>query len=128
MRAEQQIHCAVVQHLRARIEIEMVRAETGETGLASARHAAFLRKLGWHLRDEKYAISLTSDCASDQFLRAPTGIYKCRVDQCHPKRKACTQRFLFKSCGTSPLSDVPRTLTQCRYDGAVTKLHCPYCI
>ena len=84
MRAEQQIHCAVVQHLRARIEIEMVRAETGETSLASARNAAFPRKIGWHLRDEEYTIPLTSDRPADQFLRAPTGIYKCRVEQCHP--------------------------------------------
>ena len=52
------------------IEIEMIRAETSEACLASARNTVFRRTIGRHLGDQEYTIPLASNYVADQFLGA----------------------------------------------------------
>src|SRR5215813_10733711 len=106
------------------IEIEIISAETSEARLTSARDAVSRHVAGPHLRYQEYAIALTSDHAADEFLGA---VHFRRVDQRHPERKACAQRFFFISLRMSSLSETRRALAQCWDNSAVAKLHRPSC-
>ena len=109
------------------IEIEMISAETGEARLASTRHAVSGRVIGRHFGDQEYAVALTGNHVSDQFLGAAVAVYLRRVDQRHPERKACAQRFFLNSFRMSSLPETRRALAQCR-NGAVAKLYRPPCV
>ena len=82
------------------------------------------RWVGDTFGDQKYAVALTSNHATDQFFGSSVTVkFRC-VDQCHAERKACAQRFFFFSRRMSSLRKMPGALTERRYGGAVGE---PYC-
>ena len=105
------------------VEIEMISAETGEARLASARDAVSRHMIGPHLGDQEYAVALTGNHAADQFLGAAVAVYLRRVDQRHPERKACAQRFFLNGFRMSSLRETCRALAECRDDCAVAELY-----
>jgi hypothetical protein len=109
------------------VEIEMISAETGEARLASARDAVSRHVIGQHLGDQEYAVALIGNHVADQFLGAAVAVHLSRVDQRHPERKACAQRFLLNSFRVSSLREMPRALTERRDDGAIVELYLAPC-
>src|SRR5215831_18946927 len=105
-----------------KVEIEIIRAETGKARLACARDAVSRHMSLPHLGDEEHAIALTGNRTANKFL-GPVQLR--RVDQRHPEGKARAQRFFLSGLRVSPLSKTPRPLTESRDDGAIAKLDCP---
>ena len=99
----------------------MISAETGEACLASMRDAVSRHVI--YFRDQEYAIALIGNHAADQFLGAAVAVPLRRVDQPHPERKACPQRFFLNSFRMSSLRETSRALTERRDDGAIVELY-----
>src|SRR5262245_54956807 len=106
------------------IEIEVISPEASATRLTSPRDAVSGHMARPHLGNQEHAIALIRDYPADEFLGA---VYFRRVDQCHPERKACAQRFFFIGLRMSSLSETRRALAQCWDNSAVAKLHRPSC-
>src|SRR5215469_1184357 len=102
-----------------KVEIEMIRAETGQARLARARDAVCRHMSLPDLGDQKHTIALTSNRTADKFL-GPVQLR--RVDQRHPEGKTCAQRFFFSGRRMSSLSKTPRPLAEGRDHGAVPEL------
>src|SRR6516164_8194675 len=105
------------------VEIEMISAETAEARVASLRDAVSHNVIGPHFGDQEYAVALTGNHASDQFLGSAVAVYLRRVDQCHPERKAGAQRFLLSGVRTSPLGETCRALAERRNNSSIIKLY-----
>src|SRR5215469_11472581 len=105
-----------------KVEIEMIRAETGQARLARARDAVCRHMSLPDLGDQKHTIALTSNRTADKFL-GPVQLR--RVDQRHPEGKTCAQRFFFSGRRMSSLSKTPRPLAEGRDDDAIAELDRP---
>jgi hypothetical protein len=75
------------------IEIEKVGAEARETGLASTRHSISRYFLGFQFGDQEYTVTLAHNRATNQFLGASVAVIPRRINQTHPERYACSQRY-----------------------------------
>src|SRR4029077_16441930 len=101
----------------------MISAETGEARLASPRDAVARHVSGPHFGDQEYAVALTGNHAADQFLGAAVTVHLRRVDQRHPERKACAQRFFLSGLRMSSLREICRALAERRYNCSIMKLY-----
>ena len=102
----------------------MIRAETGKARLARARDAVSRQMSPPDLGDQEDTIALTGNRTADEVLRA---VDLRRVDQRHPERQACAQRFFFGGLRMSSLSKARRPLAECRDDRAIAELDRPAC-
>src|SRR5207247_2848294 len=75
-----------------KVEIEMIRTETGKTRLARVRDAVSRHMSPPDLGDQEDTIAMTGNRAPDKILPA---IQLRRVDQRHPEVQACAQAFLY---------------------------------
>ena len=108
------------------IEIEKVGAEARKTGHASTRHPLSRHFMGFHFGDQEYTITLASNRATYQFLGAPVAVIPRCINQTHPERYACAQRFFLGRFRMPPLAQTGRTLTDHRDNGAVPQLRCAW--
>jgi hypothetical protein len=62
------------------IKIKILGAETGEARFTSARHAIAAHLVCFHFGDHKYAVTLTGNNATDQFLGTSVAVIPGRID------------------------------------------------
>src|SRR3989304_351575 len=105
-----------------KVEIEMIRAETGKARLARARDAVSRPLSPPDLRAQEGTIALTGDRTADKILRS---VDLRRVDHGHPERQAGAQRFFFGGLRMSSLSKARRPLAGRRDDRATAELDRP---
>src|SRR5262245_41500574 len=101
------------------IEIEMVSPEAFEACLASSRDAVSRHMIGRDLGDQKNAVALAGNRATDKSLGA---VNFRGVDYRHPEGNAGAYRFFFGRLRTFSLSQTCGALAQGRDDSAVAKL------
>src|SRR5262249_26359028 len=105
-----------------KVEIEMIRAETGKACLARAPDAVSGHMRLPHLGHQEDTIALTCNRTADKFLRS---VQFGRVDQGHPKGKARAQRFFFGGLRISSLPKTRGPLAEGRDNGAIAELDRP---
>src|SRR6266446_8423459 len=59
----------------------------------------------------------------DQFLGAAIAVHLRRVDQRHPERKTCAQRFFLSGFRISPLREICRALAKRRDNCSIAELY-----
>jgi hypothetical protein len=101
------------------VQVEIISAETGKARIASPRDAVPPDVIGRHFRDQGYAIALASNNAPDQLLGAAITVHLRRVDQCHPERQTCAQRFFLSGFRMFTLPETRRALAERRDDGSI---------
>src|SRR5882762_3922373 len=101
----------------------MISAETGEACVASPRDTVSRHVIGRYFGDQEYAVAMTGNHAADQFLGAAVAIHLRRVDQRHPERKACAQRFFLSRLRASPLREIRRALADRRDNCPIGELY-----
>ena len=105
------------------IEIQMFGAETSEARRAGTRDAIAGHLIALHLGDEEYAVALTGNDVTNEFLGAAVAVVSRRIDQRHAERDAGAQRLFLDSWRMPSLTEVPAALTERRDGGAVWKLY-----
>jgi hypothetical protein len=106
------------------IEIENVGTEARETGLTSTRHPISRYFVGFHFGDEEHTVALSRNGVTNQLLGAPVAVIPRCINQTHPERYACAQRFFLSRFGMSSLPQTCRALTNRRDNHAAPELHC----
>jgi hypothetical protein len=101
------------------IEIEIASTETAKTCLASTRDICRAIYLG----HQEYAVTLTGNRATDQFLGTAVGVPLRRINQRHAEGKTCAQRFFLNGLRMSSLSKMPRTLPERRDNDPILEFH-----
>src|SRR5262249_16137039 len=87
------------------VEIELIAAKTREACFARARDAVSRRMFGQYLGDEEYAIAVTSNQMTDEFLGAAVAVQLRCVNHCHPQRNTSAQRFFLDRFRTPSLPE-----------------------
>jgi hypothetical protein len=100
------------------IEVQIICAETNKARLASAGNAVTLHLISFHFGDQEYAVTLSGNRATDQFLGETITVIPGGVDQLQAKRNTQAKRFLFDCSWMPPLAEMPSALTDRRDNGA----------
>jgi NAD(P)-dependent dehydrogenase (short-subunit alcohol dehydrogenase family) len=78
------------------------------------------KRMSWpDFGDQEYAITLTRNDMTYQFLGLAVSVYLRGIDQRHAQRNAFAQRFFLVRFRVSSLAQTRRTLTERRDDGSV---------
>jgi len=97
------------------IEIEPIRVEPPQAGLAGLDRSVPRRMVRQHFADEEDVRAAAGDGIADDLLGAAAPVHLCRVDERHPDLDAEAKRGKFAGAATAVFAHAPRTLTEHRH-------------